>query len=214
MKLMKFTSLFSCRLSALLYAIMALAGCSWSLEPELRPAQDPSQSYQFTGFKLSPPSAADWYRGDSDTKHVVFYKNTSQPEAFRLTAVVTHLETSATAGADEDFTDFVERVLRRRFEGNRRLALLKLTTTTETIAQATCAVYEAWQGERYYPPIFKPRLESLHRGYVCRHPSIPHLLIQGFYTERRLMQGTAAALPIQELDEAEKLIRQIEFTPQ
>lgn len=196
------------------FALLALSGCELAWVPELQPANAPNQDYVFQCFTLTPPESANWYRGENTPKQVVFYNNTSQSESFRLTAVVTHLETKLSAESDEAFEHFIERVLQQRLSGNTRQALLNLTTKPETIAQAHCASYEAWQGERYFPPIFhQPRLEAIHHGYVCRHPQNSNVLIQGFYTERRLMLETETTLPKQELEQAEKLIRQIAFTP-
>lgn len=195
-------------------ALLALSGCEIPWKPVLEPVNASDQSYVFQCFSLTPPESANWYRGENTPKQVVFYNNTNPSESLRLTAVVTHLETSLTAEADEAFDHFIARVLQQRLSGNTRQALLKLTTKPDSIAQADCASYEAWQGERYFPPIFRqPRLEAIHHGYVCRHPQNSQLLIQGFYTEHRLMLETETTLPKPALEQAEKLIRQIEFTP-
>jgi|GEM_PF-7048585 len=192
-------------------ALLALSGCELPWKTVLEPANAPNV---FQCFSLTPPESANWYRGENTPKQVVFYNNSTPSEAFRLTAVVTHLETSLAAKADEAFDHFIARVLQQRLSGNTRQALLKLTTASDSIAQAQCANYEAWQGERYFPPIFsQPRLEAIHHGYVCRHPQNSNVLIQGFYTERRLMLKTETSLPKEALEQAEKLIRHIAFTP-
>jgi hypothetical protein len=200
-----------CRLIGTLFSAMLLGACSLSLAPPLKPAHDPSFSYSFPGFKLTPPASNSWLRDDNTTS-ALFYNPTSKPAIFRLRAVVQQLHPAISQDANENFSHYIERLLHQNLAGNTKLDLLKLTTKAETINQANCVSYEAWQGKRHFPPLLEPQLDYIHYGYVCQHPLAPHVLIQGFYTEQH-QQDTYSNLPAKERDEANTLIRQIEFTP-
>jgi hypothetical protein len=196
------------RFVLLISTLIALTACSFS--PELKSAQDPSLSYRFQGFSLSPPVAEGWVRSDTDSSQAVFYKNLKKREFFQLSAVVTLFNTSVARRSDQPFTEFIEQALFERYQNKQELALLNLTVNPITLNKANCVEFEAQQGKRFFPPVREPRLEFIHKGYVCKHPDAP-LLIQGFVTEHRLHDADLE-LDKNLVQEAQTLIRSIQFT--
>jgi hypothetical protein len=196
------------RLFIMLWALASISGCA--LVPDSKPATDASLSYRFTGFSLSPPTGANWFRRETDASKAVFYKALQKREFFQLAAVVSPFETHHDRQANESFADFIEQVLLEKYQATGKLALLKLTLSPLTLHKANCVAFETQQGEKFFPPIREPRIEFIHQGYVCQHPNAA-LLIQGIVTEHRLHDADLT-LEQQPLQEAYTLIRSIQFT--
>jgi hypothetical protein len=192
-------------------ALLLLTACE--IAPTAKLATDPTVSYLFKGFTLSPPKSGDWYRSElNDTERAVFRKtldkNTSQ-----VSAVVTPFETRISRKVNEPLVAFLERALIERYHDHAEFTLLALNVKPLTLNNAECVEFEAQHGKRYFPPVLdvlRPSVDFIHQGYICQHPVLP-LFIQGIVT-KYYSQNSDLRLDSDSLEDAQHLIRSIQFT--
>lgn len=197
----------------LLPVSILIMGAACGITPEVKPANDPSVSYRFKGFTLSPPKTEGWYRSETDDKNsAVFRKTLEKNRLFQLSAVVTPFETRLSRKTNEPLHIFLERALTERYRDHAEFSLLSISVKPLTLNKAECVEFEAQQGKRYYPPVLDvldSGVEYIHQGYICQHPVLP-LFIQGLVTEHRL-QEVDLQLDKASLQEAQNIIRSIQF---